>query len=123
MRTRRRLWGVASYVLTVMTIAASIGAALAEGGPLDPLRTVDVAAWLAHPAAPSARIERLTITSPDPDDLTLRAARLLAQADLICHDGRVPAAILNRGRADAARCLGPAPADAPGLTLALEMAS
>jgi uroporphyrin-III C-methyltransferase/precorrin-2 dehydrogenase/sirohydrochlorin ferrochelatase len=100
-----------------------IGAALAEGGPLDPLAAGDVHAWLAAPAAPAARVEVITIRSPDPDELSLRTARLLAQADLVCHDGRVPPAILDRARADAARVLGPAPADAPGLTLVLEMAS
>lgn len=101
----------------------AIGAALAEGGPLDPLASGDVDAWLAAPAVPTARTETLTLRSADPDDLTLRAARLLGQADRVCHDARAPAAILDRARADAARICGPAPADMPGLTLVLEVAS
>ena len=63
------------------------------------------------------------LTSADPDDLTLRAARLLGQADVIRHDGDVPAAILVRARADAEVQVG---ADAPfalgsGLTVFLAM--
>lgn len=40
-------------------------------------------------------------TSSDPDLLTLRAARLLQEADAILHDEAVPHAILNRARRDA----------------------
>ena len=71
--------------------------------------------------AQGERREFLHLTSPDPDDLTLRQARLLANADRVVHDGRVPAAILDRARADAAR-LSATPDDAPGLTVILEMA-
>ena len=39
----------------------------------------------------------------DPDLLTLRAAQLLAQADVILHDSLVPEAILERARRDADR--------------------
>jgi len=43
----------------------------------------------------------------DPDLLTLRAAQLLQEADVILHDDLVPAAILNRARRDAAlECVG-----------------
>ncbi len=60
----------------------------------------------------------------DPDDLTLRQARLLAAADRVTHRDDVPPAILNRARADALRLRtdGP-PIDAhPGLTVDVEMA-
>ena len=63
----------------------------------------------------------IALTSPDPDDLTLRQARLLANADRVVHTPGVPAAILDRARADAAR-LTVMPDDAPGLTVIMEMA-
>lgn len=100
----------------------AIGAAFAPGGPLDPLddhRNADVMAALA--AAGASRLERIALTSPDPDDLTLRQARLLANADRVFHAADVPPAILDRARADAARIAGP-PHDAPGLSVWLEMA-
>ena len=100
-----------------------IGAALAPGGVLDPLgdhATVDVAAIAA---VPPARIERLSLASGDPDDLTLRQARLLANADRLYHRTDVPPAILDRARADAARiaCAAPPVTTPPGLSLWLEM--
>jgi len=66
----------------------------------------------------------ITLTSADPDDLTLREARLLGEADLLLIDGAVPAAILARARADAARrawdgTMPPAGTEAPGLTVVL----
>lgn len=97
----------------------ALGAALA--GPLDPLQTQDgdaVARWLADPEVPGDRIETILLTSSDPDDLTLRQARWLAQADRVTHRADVPAAILNRARADAERiaCDVP-PKGLPGLTV------
>ena len=65
-------------------------------------------------------LERITLTSPDPDDLTLRQARLLANADRVVHTADVPAAILDRARADAPRLTTP-PDDAPGLTVVITM--
>ena len=105
----------------------AIDAALAPGGALDPLRA-DAAEgledWLAG-AAPgrASRIETIALHSDDPDDLTLRAARLLGEADHLFHPAAVPTAILNRARADAARHLATtAPAEPPpGLSLWLEM--
>ena len=102
--------------------------ALREGGALDPLadrpdRAVEM--WLegAGDSAP-ARIETIAITSADPDDLSLRAARLLGEADRLLLDGAVPPAILARARADAARLL-LAPEmiarAAPGLTVIVRM--
>lgn len=102
----------------------AIGDALAAGGPIDPLGDGKVERWLASRVeAPSDRIVTVTLSSPDPDDLTLRAARALALADRVHHGAGVPAAILERVRADAVRIAGPAPGvPAPGLTVVVEMA-
>jgi uroporphyrin-III C-methyltransferase/precorrin-2 dehydrogenase/sirohydrochlorin ferrochelatase len=104
----------------------AIDAALAEGGPLDPLvpHIPDaVQRWLATGAAvsPGDTLETIALFSADPDDLTLRAARLLGLADTIYHLPDVPAAILDRARADAARiaCTAPPANPAPGLSLFL----
>lgn len=102
----------------------ALDAGFAEGGSLDPLAEVhDVEGWLTATAAPSPRCETIVLASPDPDDLTLRAARLLGQADTIWHDPAVPAVILDRARADAVRHVGPVPTDiSQGLTLELRFA-
>lgn len=104
----------------------AIDALLAEGGMLDPLgaaapRFPDIAV-LAGAALPG-RVETVRIANADPDDLTLRAARLLGSADAVWHAGDVPEAILARARADAARHVAPAPPPAPasGLALWLEL--
>ncbi|MGN7931056.1 NAD(P)-dependent oxidoreductase [Sphingopyxis sp. 22461] len=101
----------------------AIDAALASGGALDPLGTDaadKVERWLASetPSQPS-RLETITLASADPDDLTLRAARLLGEADHIFHPADVPAAILDRARADAVRHIADAPPvdPPPGLSL------
>ncbi len=108
----------------------AVDAALHEGGALDPFNPASfhgVEAWLAGAATsqPGAVFD-LTLTSADPEDLTLRQARLLGEADVLLLDGDVPPAILARARADAARLLwksADAPelggASAPGLTLIL----
>lgn len=102
----------------------AIGAALAEGGPADPFAAADVERWLASTVdAPQPQALIVTLTSDDPDDLTLRAARALAVADRVYHSAATPAAILDRARGDAERIVGPAPADPlPGMTVVLEMA-
>ncbi|WP_235529789.1 precorrin-2 dehydrogenase/sirohydrochlorin ferrochelatase family protein [Sphingomonas sp. Leaf242] len=65
----------------------------------------------------------IRLTSTDPDDLTLRQARALASADRVYHNPDVPAAILDRARADAARRCAAMPADpGTGLSVAIEMA-
>ncbi|MBO9621621.1 MAG: siroheme synthase [Sphingomonas sp.] len=102
----------------------AIGAALA--GPLDPLADHPdgaVARWLESPEAPAAALVRFRLVSGDPDDLTLRQARALAQAERIFHRGDVPIAILERARADAVRilCQAPPAAPGPGLSVDLEM--
>jgi uroporphyrin-III C-methyltransferase/precorrin-2 dehydrogenase/sirohydrochlorin ferrochelatase len=102
----------------------ALDAALAEKGPVDPFAASGeehLAKWLADPAAPTGNgtIE-LTIASDDPDDLTLRQARLLGRADCVLFEPGIPAAILDRARADAVRRAlphdGPVP---PGLTVIL----
>ena len=106
----------------------ALSRALAAGGPLDPLGSdQDIAGWLAGEAPPGNTAAGVIVVrpgSPDPDDLTLRQARLLANADRVCHAPGVPPAILDRARADAARVEGAAPpVDAgPGLTIWMEMA-
>lgn len=101
----------------------ALDGALAEGGALDPLREgADdrVTGWVqgSVKGAAGASVE-IVLASDDPDDLTLRQARLLGQADTVLHDPAVPAAILDRARADAVRR--PLPADPPpdGLTVIL----
>lgn len=84
-----------------------IDAGLREGGPLDPLDPQSfqrVAEWsTAAQAHPSGVVTEITLTSADPEDLTLRQARLLGEADVLLLDGDVPAGILARARADAQR--------------------
>jgi uroporphyrin-III C-methyltransferase / precorrin-2 dehydrogenase / sirohydrochlorin ferrochelatase len=104
----------------------ALDAAFVEGGALDPFADHTesaVADWIAAGEETRAprRIE-IKLLSGDPDDLTLRTARLLGQADHIFHDAGVPDDILNRARADAARDAGAPPAGAPaGLTLYLRL--
>ncbi len=125
----------------------ALATAMAEGGPLDLLQAdPDVDAWLSKggvgdesvrgealhapqadppPTLPFQGGERVSIrlTSVDPDDLTLRQARTLASADRVYHRPNVPAAILDRARADAARIVCDAmPVDPrDGLSVDLEM--
>jgi uroporphyrin-III C-methyltransferase/precorrin-2 dehydrogenase/sirohydrochlorin ferrochelatase len=106
----------------------ALDSALREGGALDPFAdqpTDAVTHWLGSAAdTQSNRTETIPLHSLDPDDLTLRAARLLGEADRIVHDGSVPPALLARARADAARLIlpaGAAPPEVPGLTLILQI--
>ena len=83
----------------------AIDAALAEDGPLDPLADGPhdrVDGWLAGSAEAAAlRRAEIVLASDDPDNLTLRQARLLGTADVIVAGPDVPPAILARARADA----------------------
>ena len=85
----------------------AVDAALREGGALDPFDPGSfqkVEGWIEDTALPaSGAIFEVTLTSADPEDLTLRQARLLGEADVLLIDGVVPPAILARARADAAR--------------------
>ncbi|MDB5714691.1 MAG: siroheme synthase [Sphingomonadales bacterium] len=95
--------------------------ALAPGGMLDPVtETHDVTAWLASDVATGDRVIKIRLTSSDPDDLTLKQARLLGEADRIYAAADVPPAILARARADAIRMSGTMP-DQPGSGLTLEI--
>lgn len=103
----------------------ALGAALA--GPLDPLASQSpdaVEQWLAAGEDQPRALVRIRLRSPDPDDLTLREARALAQADRVTHRPDVPNVILDRARADAERqpCKSP-PLGLPGLTVDVEMAA
>lgn len=99
--------------------------ALAPGGMLDPWRdTANVDHWIEQGAAVQPGLTHLRLNSGDPDDLTLKQARALAMADRVCHHPDVPAAILDRARADAERIAAPVLPDdgLPGVTVYVEMA-
>ena len=101
----------------------AVDAALREGGPLDPLDAASadrVEAWLeGEDDARATGCEDFTLTSDDPDDLTLRQARLLGMADTVLHDPAIPEAILVRARADAERAELPAEPPEDGLSVIL----
>ncbi len=81
--------------------------ALHEGGALDALRSESadsVAQWLEGTTAASEPTTlRFDLTSDDPEDLTLKQARVLGEADVVCAIGEVANAVLARARADAVR--------------------
>ena len=85
----------------------ALDAALQEGAMLDPFDPGSpgrIEQWLSNrPAASEPARHVFTLASNDPEDLTLRQARLLGEADTILHDHAVSPAILARARADAAR--------------------
>ena len=101
----------------------------ALNGALDPLvaHSEDaVATWLgAAQGEAGPTMLRFALHSADPDDLTLRQARALAQADRVFHRADVPVAILDRARADAVRiaCAAPPVHPGGGVSVDLEMAS
>jgi uroporphyrin-III C-methyltransferase / precorrin-2 dehydrogenase / sirohydrochlorin ferrochelatase len=103
----------------------ALDAALQEGAALDPLDPaapgrIDI--WLTDTVSePAPTHHIITLSSNDPDDLTLRQARLLGEADTIVHDPGVAPAILARARADAARHMLPFSGDAPGLVVELRL--
>ncbi|WP_197412356.1 bifunctional precorrin-2 dehydrogenase/sirohydrochlorin ferrochelatase [Novosphingobium sp. Fuku2-ISO-50] len=101
----------------------ALDAALGAGGALDPFREHDGAAvtrWIddAVPAKPGRHVMHLTST--DPDDLTLRQARLLGHADALIAGPDVPPAILARARADAWR-LAPGDPEPEGVVVELRL--
>lgn len=111
----------------------AIGAALAEGGSLDPFGPAFTEqralafedGWtLEQVRGDAGEVVTMRIASLDPDDLTLRAARALAQADRVYHSADVPPAILDRARADAERiAASPPTVPLPGLSIVVETAA
>lgn len=101
--------------------------AFQRGGALDPFADQSsgaVSDWLAADDGHAAQgLIIVHLTSNDPDDLTLRAARLLGEADHIFHAAAVAPAILARARADAGRHIAAAPplAHPDGLCLYLAL--
>ncbi len=84
----------------------ALDAALAAGGPLDPLDEASaerVGGWLEGARTETGAVVEIRLRSPDPEDLTLREARLLGSADVLAYESDVAAAILDRARADARR--------------------
>ncbi|WP_337191224.1 precorrin-2 dehydrogenase/sirohydrochlorin ferrochelatase family protein [Parapontixanthobacter aurantiacus] len=85
----------------------ALDAALGEGGTLDPFDdgAIDKLPAFLEGAGSENRPEtfEIRLSSHDPEELTLRQARLLGRADTIFHDDDVPAEILARARADAVR--------------------
>lgn len=114
----RRLWPDAGQR------RQAIARGLAPGGAIDPFGDdPDVDLWLAEaPDVAVGELYTLRLRSADPDDLTLRDARMLAQADRVYHPADAPAAIVDRARADAIRVVADAPPEgaSDGLTIWVE---
>ena len=105
----------------------ALDTALGEGGPLDPLVANGesrVQAWLDEADYSEAdRTEVVTLCSDDPEDLTIRQARLLGSADAVIADPAVAPAVLARARADAQRLTLPHEGPMPkGLVVVLHRA-
>jgi uroporphyrin-III C-methyltransferase/precorrin-2 dehydrogenase/sirohydrochlorin ferrochelatase len=102
----------------------ALDSALGEAGALDPLLegSADaVDSWIdgAAPETPGWRVV-IELTSDDPDDLTLRQARLLGEADMLLVEPGIAPAILGRARADAVRHVLPFDEELPqGLVIEL----
>jgi uroporphyrin-III C-methyltransferase/precorrin-2 dehydrogenase/sirohydrochlorin ferrochelatase len=103
----------------------ALDTALAAGGSLDPLDGASadrVEDWLTGAGSEAAAIVEIVLRSNDPEDLTLREARLLGSADLVAYERQVAQAVLDRARADAARvCVaaGQRPRESEGLVILL----
>lgn len=84
----------------------ALDTALVAGGMLDPLDAGSagrLGQWLDGAGDAAEQVVELRLRSDDPDDLTLREARWLGQADTLLLAGAIPSAILARARADAVR--------------------
>lgn len=105
----------------------AIDTALQEGGILDPFEedsTNNLQPWLKGAADTQiGEVLEFTLTSSDPEDLTLRQARALGMADTVLHAPQMPEELLIRARADAVRLTLPAKPPANGLTVILHLHS
>ncbi len=95
----------------------AIDAALSPGGILDAFGEESDArfqTFLDGTVQSAGRIIAILLTSDDPDEMTLRTARLLGEADEVWHLPDIAPAILHRARADAKRVpsMTPPPEDA-----------
>ncbi|WP_417322591.1 siroheme synthase [Erythrobacter aureus] len=103
----------------------AIDTALQEGGALDPFANFEagtVQQWLAvRNATKRSEVLDFTLTSNDPEELTLRQARALGMADTVLHDPQVSEEVLVRARADAVRAALPATPPEDGLTVILRL--
>ncbi|NQZ46255.1 MAG: siroheme synthase [Erythrobacter sp.] len=103
----------------------ALDTALRQGGALDPLEPgahERVDDWLADPdRTPPPATQQINLRSADPDDLTVREARWLGEAERVWIDGAVPEAILARARADAQRL--PMPPASPSKAAAPSVAA
>lgn len=102
----------------------ALDSALGIGGPLDVMSGADamaVSRWVesASEDALAGRLETICLLSGDPEELTLRAARWLGEADVVYHHPHVPSSILDRARADATRIVSLTLPDYTGEGLAL----
>lgn len=102
----------------------ALDAALARGGALDPLSdqaAANIESWLDGAGEPAGgRVVEIILQDADPDELTLRQARFLGEADAVFFEEPEPSEILARCRADAVRA--PLTAEKPagdGLTVIL----
>lgn len=105
----------------------ALDVALGENGALDILReggAERVEGWLEGAQGAAAGVVEIVLRSPDPEDLTLREARLLGSADVLVYEPDIPPAILDRARADAVRVAvrkgGDRP-EAPGFVVMLRL--
>jgi uroporphyrin-III C-methyltransferase/precorrin-2 dehydrogenase/sirohydrochlorin ferrochelatase len=99
----------------------ALDGALQAGGALDPWREQAddaVARWIGGGVPNPVGRHVVHLVSRDPDDLTLRQARLLGHADALVVGPGVPPAILSRARADAQR-LRPGDPEPDGLIVEL----
>lgn len=103
----------------------ALDAGLAQGGLLDPLdagSAARIGCWLEGAHSDGAATVEIRLRSDDPDDLTLREARLLGSADCLATEPGVPLEIILRARADAVRIdieKGAPPPFADGLVVVL----
>ena len=98
--------------------------ALAEGGPLDPFAAIAdaesaVATVVTNASDATPQLLVITLTSPDPGDLTLNQLNALARCDALVTEGNVPPAVVDRARRDAARLDSVPDPLSPGLTVML----